>query len=85
MSQNAVTKETVPACWQQIIPIDIIRTSLQHRTVQASNASSPGRNRFNPEKIYNKLKFGTMTQDHVLSHQKKSPCFGHGTSPFFGL
>ena len=36
---------------------------------------------FTRKKVYNKLNFGTMTQDHVLSHQKKSPCFGHGTYP----
>ena len=44
-----------------------------------------GRNSFYPEKIYHKLKFGMMTQKHVLSHQKIKTCFGHGTSPFIGL
>ena len=42
-------------------------------------------NTLKPGKICNKLKFGTMAQDHVLSHEKKSLRFGRGTFPFFGL
>ena len=38
-----------------------------------------------PRKIYNKLKFGSMTQDHALSHQKKSSCLENGTSSCFDL
>ena len=37
----------------------------------------------NPEKIYNKLKFGKMTQNHVLSHQKKIPMFWTWDFPLF--
>ena len=40
-------------------------------------------NTLKPGKIYNKLKFGTMAQDHVLSHQKKIPMFWTRDFPLF--
>ena len=50
-----------------------------------ASKTSPVKTDFFPEKNYNKLKFGTITQDHILSYQKKPHVLDMELPPFLAF